>query len=50
MLTYDPNVRIDATSALNHPWIKKKVVDSYDKKATISALGNLRTFRVIFLL
>lgn len=25
MLIYDPNQRITAEAALNHPWIKKKV-------------------------
>ena len=38
MLTYDPNNRISAEDALNHPWIKKKVLEPSDPKATISAL------------
>ena len=46
MLTYEPNNRISAEVALNHTWIKKKVVETYDTKATIAALTNLRTFRV----
>jgi hypothetical protein len=48
MLTYDPLARISAEKALNHPWIKKKVHEAVDTKATINALQNLRTFRVIF--
>jgi calcium-dependent protein kinase len=46
MLTYEPNNRISAEAALNHVWIKKKVVETFDTKATIAALTNLRTFRV----
>ena len=46
MLTYDPTARISADAALNHGWIKKKVVDTFDTKATLAALTNLRTFRV----
>jgi calcium-dependent protein kinase len=46
MLTYNPTNRISAEEALNHPWIKKKVLEPVDPKATISALNNLRTFRV----
>lgn len=38
MLTYDPNNRISAEDALNHSWIKKKVLEPSDPKATISAL------------
>lgn len=38
MLTYDANHRISAEEALNHPWIKKKVHEPTDPKATLSAL------------
>jgi calcium-dependent protein kinase len=38
MLTYDFNHRISAEDALNHTWIKKKVHEQNDPKATISAL------------
>ena len=38
MLTYNPTSRISAEEALNHPWIKKKVTEPSDPKATISAL------------
>jgi calcium-dependent protein kinase len=48
MLTYDPTARISADAALNHGWIKKKVVDTFDTKATLAALTNLRTFRVSY--
>jgi calcium-dependent protein kinase len=50
MLTYDPVNRYSAEQAINHTWIKKKVNDVYDTKATINALTNLRTFRVFHLL
>lgn len=46
MLTYDPVHRIAADEALKHNWIRNKVNETVDKKATISALSNLRTFRV----
>eukprot|EP00347_Sterkiella_histriomuscorum_P020848 403336235 len=45
MLTYDILNRITAEQAINHPWIKKKVLEPSDPKATISALQNLRMFR-----
>lgn len=48
MLTYNPSNRISADEALNHIWIKKKVNEPIDPKATISALNNLRHFRVSF--
>lgn len=48
MLTYNPANRISAEEAIIHPWIKKKVLEPNDSKATLSALQNLRTFRVIF--
>lgn len=48
MLTYDYGNRISADESLTHPWIKKKATEQVDKKATINALSNLRTFRVIF--
>lgn len=48
MLTFDMNSRITAEEALNHPWIKKKVNEPVDTKATIAALSNLRHFRVSF--
>ena len=46
MLTYNPANRISAEEAIDHPWIKKKVTEPSDPKATLSALQNLRTFRV----
>ena len=49
MLTFDPNQRITALDALNHEWIKKKVHEQVDVQATLSALNNLRNFRVIIL-
>lgn len=38
MLTYDIGQRITAEQSLNHPWIKKKVLEPSDPKATIAAL------------
>ena len=46
MLTYDALNRINAEDALNHSWIKKKVTETMDTKSTLSALTNLRAFRV----
>jgi calcium-dependent protein kinase len=50
MLTLDPTQRITALDALNHEWIKKKVHETVDVQATLNALHNLRTFRVIIYL
>ena len=44
MLTYDPNQRISAEQALNHPWIKKMAVESVDTEITVNALNNLKNF------
>jgi calcium-dependent protein kinase len=49
MLTYDPAARITAERSLNHAWIKKKVHDQVDLKITVSALSNLRAFRVRYI-
>mgnify|MGYP003471773623 CR=1 FL=1 len=46
MLTFDSTQRISAESAINHRWIKNKVNETVDTKATLVALGHLRTFRV----
>ena len=46
MLTYDPIQRITAEAAMNHGWIKKKVHEVSDPKATFNALQNLKNFRV----
>jgi calcium-dependent protein kinase len=46
MLSYDPCKRIGAVEALEHQWIKKKVHSNTDMKGTISALQNLRGYRV----
>lgn len=45
MLTYEPHLRITAEAAMNHPWIKKKVFEQADPKATFNALQNLKNFR-----
>lgn len=47
MLTLDVGERISAEEALNHLWIKKKVNETCDPLATLSALNNLKNFRVI---
>ena len=49
MLTYDPTARITAEAAMNHAWIKKKVHETNDPKATFNALQNLKNFRVSFI-
>ena len=46
MLCYEPKNRISAVDGINHMWIKKKVNEPIDEKATLKALTNLKTFRV----
>jgi len=46
MMCFDPRNRISATDGINHMWIKKKVNEPIDEKATLKALANLKTFRV----
>ena len=46
LLTYEPEKRISAEDALQHPWIKDKVLEKVDANATKEAFKNLRTFRV----
>ena len=46
MLTYDPDRRIAAADALNHPWISKKGHEEIDNEATLNALTNLKNFNV----
>lgn len=50
LLNIDVDIRLTAQEALNHPWIKSKVVESIDAKATSEALINLTSFRVRLLL
>lgn len=45
-LTYDPDKRISASDALDHPWFKKFAkADKVKKSLASRALGNLRSFR-----
>lgn len=46
MLEYDPKLRLSAEESINHPWIKRYANESVDKPLAISALNNLKTFRV----
>ncbi len=47
LLTYDPNSRISAADALQHPWIRMHAEDEkLEKSIATKALGNLRNFRV----
>ena len=42
LLTYDPDKRISAIDALNHPWIKKMAnVDKVNKEIAKRTLQNL---------
>lgn len=46
LLTYDPNKRISAADALQHPWIKKMAgTEKIEKNLATKALSNLRNFR-----
>lgn len=45
LLTYDPQRRLTADEAINHPWIKMHVKHTKgDQNATIAALANLSQF------
>lgn len=44
LLTYDPDDRISAEEALQHPWIQDQKVE-IDATAANNALGNLKAFR-----
>lgn len=46
LLTYDPEKRISALEALEHPWIQHRAQEKIDIVATTSALNNLAHFRV----
>lgn len=46
MLVYDPKLRFSAQQALNHPWIKKHCIQTFDKEYTMKLLNNMRSFRV----
>ena len=45
MMTYDPKVRPTAAKCLEHPWLKKKAAETFDKESATVALGNLKSFR-----
>lgn len=47
LLTYDPDKRISALNALNHPWIQQTAsIDRVSKQITENTLKNLQNFRV----
>ena len=46
MLTFDHRKRISAEMVLQHPWIQKKAMQKVDEQNMLSALNNLRNFRV----
>ena len=49
LLTYDPEKRINALDAINHPWIKKMATaDKVNKEVATKSLQNLQNFRVTF--
>ena len=48
LLVYNPENRISALEALEHPWIREQVVEHMDTQATMSAFKNLTSFRVHF--
>jgi len=45
-LTYDPDKRISASEALQHPWFKKYAKhEKVEKSVASKALSNLKNFR-----
>lgn len=47
MLKYDPNKRITAFDALNHPWITKyTALKTHDEKLNVLSLKRLQSFKV----
>lgn len=47
LLTYNPNHRMSALEAYNHPWIKKMASgDRVNREIAIKTLQNLQNFRV----
>lgn len=48
LLTYDPNQRVSAGEALQHPWFKKVLGENaIDKPLAVSALTHMKEFRVM---
>lgn len=47
LLTKDPEKRISAMEALAHPWIRRLGKTYVDKADIITALNNIRNFKVV---
>jgi calcium-dependent protein kinase len=45
LLIYDPDQRISAEKAIQHPWITEMSTQSVDSSVAMGALSNLKTFR-----
>jgi calcium-dependent protein kinase len=45
LLIYDPEQRISAEKALQHPWITEMSLQQVDSSVAMGALSNLKTFR-----
>ena len=47
LLEKDPEKRVNAQQALNHPWIlARRKTQTIDMNSTLKALNNLKTYRV----
>ena len=46
LLTYNPDKRISAKAALEHPWILQQGIEQIDVVSATNALKNLQNFRV----
>jgi calcium-dependent protein kinase len=47
LLTYNPEKRINALNAVNHPWIKKmSTAEKISQSVARNTLKNLKNFRV----
>lgn len=44
----DPEKRLSAQQALDHPWLKNKLKNKFDVNAASEAVNNLKEFRVSY--
>lgn len=46
LMEKDPEKRLSAAEALEHPWLVRKVADKFDVNLALDAVTNLKEFRV----